>query len=82
MSASSVPSLSNWRDEPTAARAERQPDGDFLLPRGRARQQQIRDVRARDEQDEADDRHQHAAGHHDVVAEARIDRRLRQRHDA
>ena len=67
-------------DQPAAPGAERQADGDLLLPRRRARQQQVRDVGARDQQHQADDRHQQAAGLDDVVAEAGVDRRLRQRH--
>jgi hypothetical protein len=45
-------------NQPCSARAEQGPDNDFLLPARRARQQEIRDVRARDEQDEADGREQ------------------------
>jgi hypothetical protein len=36
------------------SRAERDADGDFLLPPGRPRQEQVRDVAARDQQDERD----------------------------
>ena len=40
--------------EPPAPRAERLADRDLAVARGRARQQQVGDVRARDEHDEAD----------------------------
>src|SRR5437899_8471821 len=42
-------------DDSPAAGAEREPYGDFLLPRRRSRDQQARDVGARDEQHAADD---------------------------
>src|SRR5205807_7001649 len=44
--------------QPGAARAHRRADGDFFLPRGRPGEQQIRDVRARDQQNERDRRQQ------------------------
>ena len=67
--ASSVPPIAPMSDitsdfgdelthQPAAARANREPDADFLLPARRARQQHARDVRARDQQHQADDRHQ------------------------
>ena len=66
--------------QPAASGAERQPHRDLLLPRRRAGEQQVRDVRARDQEHEADDRHQQTAGRHEPGAEAGIeDRRLRQR---
>ena len=46
-------------DQPAASGAERQPHRDLLLPRRRAAQQQVGDVRARDQQHEADHGHQH-----------------------
>src|SRR6185369_14248023 len=42
-------------DDAPAAGAERESYGDFLLPRRRTRDQQARDVGARDEQHAADD---------------------------
>ena len=48
--------------------------------RRRARQQQVGDVRARDQQHETDDHHQQPARRHEVAAEGRVDRRLGQRH--
>ncbi len=41
--------------QPPARRAERQPHRQFLLPRGRAREQQVGHVRTDDQQDERDD---------------------------
>ena len=38
--------------EPLPSCSERDADGDLLLARGRAREQQVRDVRTRDEQHE------------------------------
>ena len=46
-------------NEPAAARAERRAQGNFLPARRRARQQQIRHVRARDQQDDGDGAQQH-----------------------
>ena len=40
------------REQAPAARAERRPHGEFLVPRFGARQQQVRQIRARDQQDE------------------------------
>ena len=55
--ASSTLSTRNWRtDGPT--RADCQPHGDFTLAAGRAREQQTRQIRARDQEDDADDRHE------------------------
>ena len=45
-------------DDAAAARAEREPHGDLLLPRRRARDQQARDVGARDQQHAGDDAEQ------------------------
>ena len=39
-------------NEPLPTCSERDADGDLLLARSRAREQQVRDVRTRDEQDE------------------------------
>ena len=44
--------------QPAAARADREPNADLLLPRRRARQQHARDVGAGDQQHQADDEHQ------------------------
>ena len=46
-------------DEPSPARAEREPDGDFAGSPRRANEQKVGDVRARDEQHEAHGRKQH-----------------------
>ncbi len=45
--------------QPHGAGAERAPNGDLAAPRFRARQQEIRDVHARDQQDERDRAEQH-----------------------
>ena len=60
--ASSTLSVSSCRTICAAARADRGADGDFALPAGRAREQQVGDVRARDQQHEADRAEQDAAG--------------------
>ena len=41
--------------EPQPRGAEREPDAQLVTPRDRARQQQVGDIRAGDEQDQADD---------------------------
>ena len=41
-------------DEPSAARAERQAQGDFGFARGAAREQKVGQIRARDQQQDAD----------------------------
>ena len=46
-------------DDPAAARAERGADGDFAPAGGAAREQQVRDVGARDQQHRRDRREQH-----------------------
>ena len=46
-------------DEPPAAGAQAEADGDLLLPRGGAGHQQVGDVRAGDQQHQADHAHQH-----------------------
>ena len=46
--------------EARAGCAERHPNGNFALPRGGAREQQVADVRARDQQHEQDDAEQDA----------------------
>ena len=48
---SNMLSVSIWRSDATAARAQRRADGDLFLPRGRASQKEIGDVRARDQED-------------------------------
>ena len=45
--------------QPSASRAKRQSNRDLLLPARRARQQQVGDVCARDEEHQAHHRHQH-----------------------
>ena len=47
--------MSSCRISLAARRAERQPDRQLLLPRRRARQQQVRDVGADDQEDQRDD---------------------------
>ena len=65
------------RDDAAAAGAEGDAHGDLALTRQRARQQQVGDVRARDQQDEADGagENQHGAAH-------AADHLFLQRHDA
>ena len=46
-------------DQATPSGPERHTNGDLPAPYRRARQEQIRDVGARDEQDQRDDDHQH-----------------------
>ena len=46
-------------DEPPSAGAEREPHGHFTASRAGPRQQQVRDVHRRNEQQQRDDRHQH-----------------------
>ena len=58
-------------DQATPPGAERHTNGDLLSPYRRARQQQIRDVRARDEQDQRDDDHQHEQRPFEFPAKAR-----------
>ena len=53
----------------TARGAERQPDRDFLLPHEAARDQQVRDVGAGDQQHESDHAHQHDQRRREVVAQ-------------
>ena len=52
--------------QPPALRAERGPHRDLALPRGAAREEQVGDVRARDEQHEPDGGHEHEQGGPDV----------------
>ena len=47
------------RDHPRPARADRDAHGDFALPPRRAREQHVRDVRARDQQHERDGAENH-----------------------
>jgi len=49
-------------DDPSAAGAERRAHGDFLLARQRAGQQEVRDIRACDQQHEADRSQEHQQG--------------------
>ena len=55
-------------DQTTPAGADRQPHGNLLAPRARPRQQQVGDVAARDEQDQADHGHADAAREHELLA--------------
>ena len=55
IAASSRLSVSSWRTSRAARRAERQPHRHLLLPRRRARQQQVGDVGADDQQHQRDD---------------------------
>ena len=54
MTESNTLSVEQLADQLAARRAERQPHGDLALPHEAARDQQVRHVRARDQQHEAD----------------------------
>ena len=69
------------KDQASAAGAEREPHGDFLLANRCAREQQICDVRARNQQHERHDDHEHATRDDDVATEPGVDRRLSERHE-
>ena len=56
------------------ARAEREPDGDLFLPRGRADEEQSRDVGASDQEDEANGPLQHAQDASQVSEERTVER--------
>ena len=58
--------------EAPARRAERQAQRDLLLPHEASRDEQIRDVGARDEQHEADHAHQHDEGGRELVSKGRV----------
>ena len=55
-----------------AAGAEREADRHFLLPRRAARQQQVRDVGAGDQQHEPDHAHQHQNRRRELLAQIRL----------
>ena len=59
MSDSTVLSISSCRTIPASPGTDRKTNSDFLPPRRRPRQHQARDVRARDEQHQPDESHQH-----------------------
>ena len=67
--------------QPAARGAERQAHRDLALADRGARQQQVRDVGARDQQHQPDDAQQQARGAHHVLAEAGVDRGLRERQE-
>ena len=81
MIASSRPSVSSWRIRRLARGAEREPHRHLALAHRRACEQQVGDVRAGDQQHQPDDRHQQPARAHQVLAEAGVDRRLRERQE-
>ena len=60
-------------DEPSAARPERDADRDLAAPAGGAGEQQVRHVRAGDEQDEGHHAHEHGPGQGHVPAKLRIE---------
>ena len=59
IAATSALSVSSCRTMRGARGAEAETDGDLAVPRAGAREQQVREVRARDEQDDARRREQH-----------------------
>ena len=68
-------------DDPPPARAERDADGDFARPVGRARQQQVGDVGAGDEQHERDRAHQRPEHRLDLRADDEVEERRDLRRD-
>ena len=68
-------------DEPPPGSAERESHGNFLASRHRAREQQARDVAARDEQHESSGCEQQAARAQQVVAPSDAERGFRQREE-
>ena len=64
-------------DDAAAAGADRRADRDLAPPAGRAHQQQVRDVRARDQQHEADGAGEHRAASAHVADERFLKRRPR-----
>ena len=68
-------------DDAAAAGAERETDGDLFLPRRRARDQQARDVGARDQQHAADDAEQQPQRLRQLLADRRAPLRRRQQID-
>ena len=60
--ASSRLSVSSWRMSLAARRAEREPNRELLLPRRRAREQQVGDVGAHDQQHQRHDDAEHGDG--------------------
>ena len=67
-------------DEPPPAGADGQAYGDLAPAMERAAEEQVRDVGAGDEQDEADDGHQQRRHRHHAVARVRVHGGARQRH--
>ena len=72
MTASTMPSVMNWLQHAAAARPQRRANRKFPLTRFGTREQQVREVRARDEQHERDGALQHPDGllhlaHHVVL---------------
>ncbi len=63
------------RDDPSPARAERGADGDFTGPRGGAREQQVGDVDARDQQHEHHGAEEHEQGP-TYVSDEHVEQRL------
>ena len=78
MHASTTLSISSWRTTRQRVAPMAVPDGNLARPVGRARQQQVGDVRAGDQQ------HEHDRAHHDHEQPRRraADEALRQRFDA
>ena len=53
--------------DPAASRAHRRANAHLFFARRRLREQQVREVDAGDQQHDADDRHHHAAGEHELT---------------
>ena len=64
---STIDSVSSWPHDASAAGAEHDADRELLLARLGPREQQVRDVRARDEQHRADRQQQHEQRRPDVA---------------
>ena len=75
--ASTTLSVSSWRRSRAATRAERETDRHLAMPRRRAREQHVRDVRAGDEQHEPDGAEQHQECRADVADDHGVERRDR-----
>jgi hypothetical protein len=68
--------------DPAASRAERVADREFALARGSLREEQVRHVRARDEEQEEDGAEENVQGRPDAAGERRLQRhRLRVREE-
>ena len=70
--ASTRPSIDLEPDEAEAARAERRPDDEVALACERARDHQVRDVGARDEEDERHHRREHRGEDRQELGDARV----------